>query len=176
MLVRAAAFSAPAVLVECGGVSDRAEQKVPVVVIETPAARSEGSGFLSEESRGRKVEVPEMHTELNAGIYPGCVLEARLSVIRPDNLLDRVILDPKADFWVYSKNAQPGIARNPGFPDFRACSGVPECDVSFAAENRIKDSKELRVVVSFTPASGERLSPSSVSLSISPDELRAYCP
>ncbi len=119
-----------------------------------------------------------MRTELNAGIYPGCRIEARLSVILGDDSLARIVLDPKADFWVLSEAHPSNI--HPLLVIFslpvRACAGVPECDISSHAVNAIAQSSGLNVIVRFDPAPYEALLPSDTEITISARELRAYCP
>lgn len=174
------AIAGPMVLVECHSIPKDVPRAPVVVIIEAPAitGNAQTDGAPAGERHDQPAAPKQMSTVLNAGINPGCVIEARLSVIRSDNTLEKVILDPKADFFYEAKNAHTQSDIVLGL-----CSGVPECEVpEFVRANlphiillNYPNKVEMDFIVSFQPAPGSRLAPSETTLRITQDELFSYC-
>jgi hypothetical protein len=179
---KVAALAAPMVLVECGGSGRNGAHAPaqPIVVVEVPAAPAQPKGGENPEHEKREKPAREAHkaTVLNASIIPGCAIEARLSVIRPDNTLEKVVLDPKADFFYTGADASM-------FPGSMVlmCSETPECDVSNFITGKMQSALirnypnevvlDFLVIFHSEPDSG--LSPSQTMIRVTQDEIFSYC-
>ncbi len=107
---RIAAISVPMLFVECHNGSINA-QKAPVVVVIPPAiqgpqaavsAKVEKGGF-SEDCPYNEACTTHIGTSFSHG-----VLSARLSIIKPDGKLEKVLLDPAVTFEVFRFGESPG--------------------------------------------------------------------
>ncbi|MCI0503337.1 hypothetical protein L0Y65_01345 [Candidatus Micrarchaeota archaeon] len=182
-IAKAAAIAAPMVLVECGGMPKNDAHPSPVpVVVEVPAAT--GSANAGEAPPWERGKMPppakQADTVLNAGIYPGCVIEARLSVIRPDDTLERVILDPKADFYYSKGGYQTAKGKLVGL-----CAKTAECDISEFVRTNIahqlmslgghQNEAGAYFRITYDPEAGSRLAPAQTTLRVRLDEFVSYC-
>lgn len=170
-VAKAIAVAAPMVLLEChSGIQAPAPVPVTVVTIGPQPA------FDSAHIAGRPAAMPSANTrsaekaqrtELDVQYYEGCVLRARLSVIRPDGSLDRIILDPKVNFDIESPGSGMKVA---------VCRGSEECDVSKLAGASGGTYQAPGIIATFVPVSGSGLLSASASVALQGPEPERYCP
>ncbi|MEW6035280.1 MAG: hypothetical protein AB1529_01590 [Candidatus Micrarchaeota archaeon] len=84
----------------------------------------------------------------------GPLVEARLSVIGPDNSLERIILDPKVTFY-YLHPAVTGASGE--WTAIPGCRNVPECVIPAPLTR-----EDLAVMIDFMPGRGSALKSSKV--------------
>jgi hypothetical protein len=166
--VRAAALAAPLVLVDCGGAPHSEPRAAPVVVVEIPrpeaaAEPAQRESALGNEAGGRRCRnglAPQqmISTALNLSYYPNfngnMVVEARLSVIRPDDTLEKVILDPKVTFYYRDSSGR--------FYAIPRCKAVFSCDVSRV----VKGHGITEIMASFAPEPDSPFMPSAARVTI----------
>jgi hypothetical protein len=171
--MRAAAIAVPMVLVECGGAPKNDTRPAPVVVVEAPKT-TQGEGMKAAGSRvkpektGHTEKQAQKQTLLRIHFYPDCIVEAHLSVVNPDNSLDRVILDPQVNFsWTPS-----------GVPPYHGlgCDNVPQCDVSGIVSKHGRVSGFPEIKAEFVPPAGSGLAPAVHTYVLMPAEVAEYCP
>ncbi len=183
--VAAASVSLPLVLVDCNAVKGNPRQAGPVLTVEVPpesvAARDDASGVrtraagkTSEQGAGgvqadgrnsRQDGIRINNTALNLSYFPNgadLMLEARLSVIRPDGSLDRVILDPEVEFsYADSSGAFRRIA---------GCAISDHCNAGAA----VPAGGPVCVRASFVPKPDSRLDFAQIELTIDSQDIVSY--
>ncbi len=145
--VAAAVFAAN--LSSCGAAH---EKPVSPVVINIPAAPGAPSPLV-EDIGTRRTAPQKKATSLSYSQY-GPLVEARLSVIRPDNSLERIILDPKVTFY-YLDPAVTGASGE--WTAIPGCRNVPECVIPAPLTR-----KDLAVMIDFMPGRESALKSSKV--------------
>ena len=157
----AGAAAAAAAVSSCSAPKPRAPPDIAEVFIEPPS--SNAAGGIAAPSR-RPGQAEETCSAILALSYfsgdsmPGSgTIAARLSVIRPDGSLDRVILDPRVDFQYSPEGSSPGTwAPIPG------CTGVPECN----PWGIIASGREYEVMARPAPGSTACTGPPETSIRI----------
>lgn len=148
-IARISVLAFPALMPGCSGAKSTAPHPV---VIDIPRPAFPAPVSEKPMAKGQAHARTRLQTVLNVSSYDDKTLEARLSVMRPDNSLERVILDPKVTFYSLAPSGWEAI---PG------CSGVVECPIP-APALAAKDGK-FQFKAAFKPAPEETLRPSTSS-------------
>jgi hypothetical protein len=150
----AAAAAIVSNLVSCAGAH---EKPAPPVVINIPAAPGTPAPLV-EDAGTRRTTPQKKATSLSYSQY-GPLVEARLSVIAPDDSLERIILDPQVTFYYLR---QPAGGGSPGtWATIPGCKAVPECVIP---EPLTKGDVEVRM--EYVPGRGVAFSPARLEFTL----------